>query len=103
MFWPSAGSGMVSNVSRVVSFGLCLPFMLYGLLRAFRRLRPGDPAFLLVLFAAVYTAIHLLSWALIRYRLPVDAVLLPFAGLALVDLAGRAWRAPFIAAGGKAQ
>jgi fumarate reductase subunit D len=47
------------------------------------------PASLLLLFVAVYTAIHLLSWALIRYRLPVDAVMLVFAGLALVELA--AW------------
>jgi hypothetical protein len=26
---------------------------------------------------------------LIRYRLPVDAALIPFAGLALVDVVGR--------------
>jgi len=32
---------------------------------------------------------HLLSWALIRYRLPVDAALMPFAGLAVVDLTNR--------------
>jgi hypothetical protein len=39
-----------------------------------------------MLFALMYTFIHLLSWSLIRYRLPVDAVLLVFAGLAVVDL-----------------
>jgi hypothetical protein len=42
-----------------------------------------------MLFASIYTLIHLLSWALIRYRLPVDAVLLIFAALALVDIAQR--------------
>jgi hypothetical protein len=31
----------------------------------------------------------LLSWALVRYRLPIDAVLLVFAGLAVVDLFNR--------------
>ena len=30
---------------------------------------------------ATYTAIHLLSWALIRYRLPVDAIALVFAAV----------------------
>jgi hypothetical protein len=34
----------------------------------------------------IYTAIHLLSWALIRYRLPVDAVLLPFAAVGLAQV-----------------
>ncbi len=92
MFWPSHESGFVSNLARVVSFGVLWPFMLYGLVRSFI-FRPwsfirllADNAFLLQLFALVYTAIHLLSWALIRYRLPVDAVLLVFAALAIMDL-----------------
>jgi hypothetical protein len=38
---------------------------------------------------SVYTLIHVLTWTLIRYRLPVDAILVIFAGLALVDLASR--------------
>jgi hypothetical protein len=38
-------------------------------------------------FFALYTAMHLASWAHIRYRLPTDAVLVIFAGLALVRLA----------------
>jgi hypothetical protein len=41
------------------------------------------------LFVALYTLVHLLSWALIRYRLPVDAVLLVFAALAVERVAGR--------------
>jgi hypothetical protein len=53
---------------------------------AFRRPTPAlelaaSPAGLLMLFSLVYSAIHILSWSLIRYRLPVDAVLLVFAGL----------------------
>lgn len=91
MFWPSSDSSLVSNLSRLLSFGLAWPFMLYGLVRAFSQrwstFRNGlaSPAMLLILFTLVYTTIHLLSWALIRYRLPVDAVLLIFAGLAIVD------------------
>jgi len=96
VFWPSAESSTISNLSRVSSFGILLPFMLYGLVRSFsfRRTKTvGDflasPLFLLYLFVFIYTGIHLLSWALIRYRLPVDAVLLIFAGLAFVDLYNR--------------
>ena len=33
-------------------------------------------------FMVIYTGIHILSWTLVRYRLPVDAVALIFAGLA---------------------
>lgn len=93
IFWPSADSGGSSNLSRVLSFGLLWPFMLYGLCYSFVSsvrqhasrflLQPAVPLYLFVL---VYTAIHLLSWALIRYRLPVDGVLLIFAGLALAKV-----------------
>ena len=91
-FLPSEDSDLISNISRVASFGLAWPFMLYGLLRAllpaFRS--PGQtlrsPAALLALFGLVYTGVHILTWALIRYRLPVDAVMLVFAGGALVEL-----------------
>jgi hypothetical protein len=86
MFWPADDSGLLSNMTRMLSFGLALPFMLYGLLIALRRWRAW---LLLYLFVVVYSGIHLLSWALIRYRLPVDAVLLVFAAYGLVDLLHR--------------
>lgn len=78
-FWPSADSSRLSNLSRVFSFGILLPFMLAGLWFSRSAWRQCLP---LYLFAGTYTALHLLSWALIRYRMPVDAVLLVFAGLA---------------------
>jgi 4-amino-4-deoxy-L-arabinose transferase-like glycosyltransferase len=90
MFWPSADSGVISNISRVVSFGLLLPFMLYGLVRSlvnpFTKLTMSSPVVLLVLFIIIYSVVHLLSWALIRYRLPVDAVAILFAGVACGDI-----------------
>jgi len=99
MFWPSADSILISNVSRVASFGLMLPFMIYGILLGIRRFLSekggrvlgliASPIGLLILFVAVYSAIHIFTWALIRYRLPVDAVLILFAGLALSDVARR--------------
>ena len=86
IFWPSAGSGMISNVSRVGSFGLFLPLMaaglIYSVLNRDTRRRTLADASLLLIFVTFYTAVHLLSWALVRYRLPVDAILLIYAGLA---------------------
>jgi 4-amino-4-deoxy-L-arabinose transferase-like glycosyltransferase len=92
MFWPSSNSGMVSNVARVTSFGIMWPFMLYGLYRSFvARDKPiiKQPLFLPYLFMFIYSVIHILSWTLVRYRLPVDAILVVFAGLAIVDVAER--------------
>jgi hypothetical protein len=91
-FWPSADSGRISNLARVGSFGLMLPFMLYGLyLTLFVHLRTSTreqraAIFLLCLFMVVYTGIHLLTWTLIRYRLPVDTFLLLFAAVGLLRL-----------------
>ncbi len=84
-FWPDPASGAISNVTRVASFGLILPFMIYGTLRTLVK-RPTPSAWLLVLFVITYTGMHLLSWALIRYRLPVDAVMVIFASVAVADL-----------------
>ncbi len=98
MFWPSPDSSTVSNLSRVLSFGLLWPVMLLGSLLALRKSYPAVgppwPAGLLLLFALVYTAVHILSWALVRYRLPVDAVMLVFAGYGLQSVlawVGRHW------------
>jgi 4-amino-4-deoxy-L-arabinose transferase-like glycosyltransferase len=90
MFWPTAESSLVSNLSRVFSFGLLWPFMLYGVILAAARLNRSDrlasPTMLLLGFCLFYTLVHVFTWTLIRYRLPVDAVLLPLAGAAVVDL-----------------
>ena len=110
LFWPTADSTTLSNLSRVLSFGLCLPFMALGVVLAVHRLvsrasspellarqagrgsPPGPGDFcdefvsLLLLFCLTYTLIHLASWANVRYRLPVDAVLIMFAAYALRQL-----------------
>lgn len=91
-FWPTPDSGLISNLSRITSLGWLWPFMVYGIVISVSNLRKlagnfiSSPITLLYLFVLFYTLIHLLSWALIRYRLPVDAVLLVFAGLAFTDL-----------------
>lgn len=91
-FWPSKSSSLISNISRVFSFGIMLPFMLYGMISILlkrsekARRKWNSPAVMLMLFSLIYTGIHVLTWTLIRYRLPIDAVLLIFAGYALADI-----------------
>ncbi|MCB0181189.1 MAG: glycosyltransferase family 39 protein [Anaerolineae bacterium] len=84
-FWPSPESGIVSNISRVLSFGILLPFMIYGFIRHISHslLSKG---LILYLFILNYSAIHFLSWALIRYRLPIDAILIIFASLTIIEI-----------------
>ena len=90
-FWPSSDSSRISNLNRVLSFGLYLPFMVIGIGYSISRWRNFVP---LYLFIIIHTGIHLLTWPSPRYRLPVDAVLMVFAGLTLVELAKqyKTWR-----------
>ena len=83
-FWPSSESSRISNLNRVLSFGLYLPFMFLGLCLSFSRWRSFA---ILYLFIVIHTGIHLLSWPAPRYRLSVDAVLMVFAALAVLELA----------------
>jgi hypothetical protein len=89
-FWPTPDTTLLHNVGRAGSFGLFLPLMLYGLYLVVRRPRLVVHSALLFLFVVFYTAMHLLTWAMVRYRLPVDAVLIPLAALGMLDLAQRA-------------
>jgi 4-amino-4-deoxy-L-arabinose transferase-like glycosyltransferase len=83
IFYPMRESSRFSNVARTASFGLCLPFMVAGLALSLREWR----RWLLVYgFIVVYTLIHVVTWVQIRYRMPVDAALVPFAALAVVAL-----------------
>jgi len=91
MFWPSPHSSILSNISRIGSFGVFLPFMIYGLMTTLakkveEKVTLYSPVFLLLLFILVYSLIHIFTWTLIRYRLPVDAVLVLFAAVGFSDL-----------------
>jgi hypothetical protein len=92
-FWPSFDSGLLSNIARVMSFGLMWPFMAFGFIfNICRALR--NKILILYLFVVFYTLIHLSTWTLIRYRLPIDAVLLPFAAfslMAFMERFGQKW------------
>jgi 4-amino-4-deoxy-L-arabinose transferase-like glycosyltransferase len=95
MFWPSTDSGTISNISRVASFGILWTFMLIGLIAAVRNAfikgaeKLASPVILLFLFILVYSGVHILTWTLVRYRLPVDAIGLLFAGYLLLELGRR--------------
>jgi len=91
MFWPSPHSSILSNISRVGSFGLFLPFMLLGIITTLARkgekkVNIYSPVFLIFLFIVIYSLIHIFTWTLIRYRLPVDAVLILFAAVGVSEL-----------------
>ncbi|HAJ34906.1 MAG TPA: hypothetical protein DCL15_04325 [Chloroflexi bacterium] len=99
-FWPKTSSSLLFNIGRLASFTLLLPFMLYGvwvLARSEERGTRGEgrvawllaPAALLLFFALFYSLLHILTWAMPRYRLPVDAVLLIFAAAGLSNLLSR--------------
>jgi len=103
-FWPEETSGALSNWARVLSFGLLAPFALFGLILSpaalgERRSPSGVPrqrtsgqsiSLLIVLcFIISYSLIHLLTWTLVRYRLPIDALLVIFASVGVLELAER--------------
>jgi hypothetical protein len=93
-FWPEATSSPLSNVARVGSFGLAWPLMVVGLWRTARHRQRREqialPSMvqLFYLFLIIYTGVHLATWALIRYRLPVDSILLFFAAYSLAEISG---------------
>jgi len=93
LFWPLPGSSVPSNLTRVLSIGLALPFMIAGGWLWFQDIRKGsiflETGLLLVLFICIYVGLHLVSWASVRYRLPTDAVGLVFAARALHQLLRR--------------
>lgn len=107
-FWPTADTSLINNIGRVGSFGLFLPFMLYGVYvevkaqvkaktKAGAEVKDETPAgsfstsalILTLGFVVFYSLLHIFTWAMPRYRLPVDSVLLIFAAVAIHDLLSR--------------
>lgn len=80
-FWPDPSAPLLSNLTRILSFGLALPFMIAGLWLSRKNWRVLLPLYLVFIF---YNLIFLLSWPSARYRLASDALALLFAAYALV-------------------
>jgi 4-amino-4-deoxy-L-arabinose transferase-like glycosyltransferase len=91
-FLPSKDSSMISNITRVTSFGFALPFMIVGIWLSIKSLIKIKASFFnspicpILGFGIIYSGIHILTWSLVRYRLPIDALFLIFAGLSLSKL-----------------
>ena len=85
-FWPTSDSTLLANSLRVISFGISLPFMLYGLWTTRARWRILMPIYLFVL---MHVGVYSVTWTMIRYRIPLDAVLISFAGVGLLSMLER--------------
>jgi Dolichyl-phosphate-mannose-protein mannosyltransferase len=96
-FWPTLDTAPLNNLGRMGSIGVLLPFMLAGIVMAIRMAGPHaqggwrnfstTPVAMLLLFMFVYSVLHIFTWAMPRYRLPVDAVAISFAAIAIDGLA----------------
>jgi 4-amino-4-deoxy-L-arabinose transferase-like glycosyltransferase len=82
-FWPTSESGLASNIARILSFGILLPFMGAGLILSMRNWKRYLPIYL---FLLIHITIHVTSWVMVRYRIPADVLLLPFAAMAVTQL-----------------
>jgi hypothetical protein len=86
---PEEATTPLHAVGRIVGFGLYAPFMLYGLILVLASPKRRERSSLALLFMLCYSVLHVLTWAMVRYRLPVDAVAMPFAALTVDDLLTR--------------
>lgn len=86
VFWPTANSSTDANALRVLSVGILAPFTLAGVLMGapnWRRLAP------IYLFLATHVGIHAATWAMVRYRVPLDPFFALFASSAMLALKDR--------------
>ncbi len=84
-FWPTWDSSFAANLLRVFSFGMILPFALAGMILNMGRFRELAPIYLFIL---VHTGVYAITWAMIRYRTPMDPFLIMFAADSLWRLYG---------------
>jgi 4-amino-4-deoxy-L-arabinose transferase-like glycosyltransferase len=83
LFWPTAESDTLANLLRVFSFGLMWPFAVAGLWLSRRQWRDLLPIYI---FMLMHTGVYAVTWTMVRYRVPLDAFLIPFAAVAGVQL-----------------
>jgi hypothetical protein len=83
LFWPTAESDTLANLLRVFSFGLMWPFAVAGLWLSRRQWRDLLPIYI---FMLMHTGVYAVTWTMVRYRIPLDAFLIPFAAVAGVQL-----------------
>lgn len=84
-FWPTADSSLLANVLRVASFGTLVPLVIVGI--AQRRFSNARLTLLYVVVAS-HTFVHSVTWAMIRYRVPLDSLFIVIAASGLLWLLG---------------
>lgn len=89
-FWPTADSGRLANLLRLCSFGWLAPLAAVGVIANLPRWRALAP---LYLFLLLHTGIYAVTWAMIRYRMPMEPFLIIFGAYTLVTIYDR-WIAP---------
>jgi 4-amino-4-deoxy-L-arabinose transferase-like glycosyltransferase len=88
-FWPVGESETLVDMGRMLSFGLLLPFAVGGMVVSAHRWRELAP---LLLFIVAHMAPYAVTWTMIRYRIPLDAVLIPFSVVGAIWVGERARR-----------
>lgn len=82
-FWPTPGSDLAANLMRVFSFGMVFPLAVWGAFLTRYRWRNLLPIYL---FMAAHTGVYVASWAMIRYRIPLDVFFIIFAALPIAKI-----------------
>lgn len=89
-FWPTADSGRLANLLRLVSFGWLAPLAAIGLVANLRRWQALAPIYL---FLLIHTGIYAVTWTMIRYRMPMEPFLIMF-GAYTIEQGYAHWFAP---------
>ena len=89
-FWPTADSGQLANLLRLLSFGWLAPLAAFGLIANRRRWRSLAPIYLFILS---HTGVYAITWTMIRYRMPMEPFLIMFGAYTIEQLYVR-WLAP---------
>ncbi|MCB0120684.1 MAG: glycosyltransferase family 39 protein, partial [Caldilineaceae bacterium] len=85
IFWPTSASTLQSNLLRVLSFGLIVPFALYGIAANLRRFGELAPIYL---FFIIHVGVYAVTWTMVRYRVPLDPFFILFAAYTLTQFYG---------------
>ncbi len=85
-FWPTGDSTPVSNAMRLLSFGLLVPFTLYGLWSIRYQWQLLLPIYA---YLMIHTGVYSVTWTMIRYRIPMDAFFIMVAAAGILPLLRR--------------
>lgn len=89
-FWPTADSGRLANLLRILSFGWLAPLAAFGVVANLRHWRTLAPIYLFILS---HTGVYAITWTMIRYRMPMEPFLIMFGAYTIEQIYAR-WLAP---------